>query len=101
MKVPINNKPNVPSHHKMRSPTGNPVPNQTVFSINGWQYFKSYNYIIACISPTGTVLLDEKYWKHSSTTSKYRNIFLNRSSKETLAKVTSGEYHLTDLNESY
>ena len=34
----------------------------------------------------------------SRTTAKYRNQFLDESTKETQAKIDSGEYILTDLN---
>ena len=42
--------------------------------------------------------LDKKYWNFSNTTSKYRNKFLNETTKETIAKIKSGEYKLVDLN---
>jgi len=47
---------------------------------------------------TGGVILDKKYWNYSKTTSKYRNKFLNETTKETQAKIDSGEYVLKDLN---
>ena len=43
-------------------------------------------------------LLGRKYWNYSVTTSKYRNQFLNETTKETQAKINSGEYKLVDLN---
>ena len=64
--------------------------------------FQSYNSIIARIStdPMGPnfIELDSKYWKYSKTTSKYRSLFLGESTKQTQAKIKSGEYVLTDLN---
>ena len=42
--------------------------------------------------------LDEKYWDYSTTTGKYRNIFLGEDKKETEKKIKSGEYKLTNLN---
>ena len=37
------------------------------------------------------VVLDKTYWNYSVTTSKYRNQFLNESTKETQAKINSGD----------
>ena len=59
--------------------------------------FQSYNTIIAFDTQT-QVYLDEMAWDYSHTTGKYRNQFLGESRKETEAKIKSGEYILTDLN---
>ena len=77
---------------------GNTVANQ--FSINdkGIQYFQSYKTIIVKIDKAGNISLDRNYWDYSRTTSKHRNIFLNTNTKDTKAKIKSGEYKLTDLN---
>ena len=71
----------------------------------GNEYFQSYETIIAKKSlwamNTGTedrIELDPK-WTYSKTTSKYRNKFLGETTKETQAKIDSGEYTLTDLNQ--
>jgi len=71
----------------------------------GNEYFQSYETIIAKKSlwamNTGTedrIELDPK-WTYSKTTSKYRRIFLDgETTKETQAKIDSGEYILTNLN---
>jgi hypothetical protein len=64
--------------------------------------FQSYNSIIARITgdPMGPdyIELDSTYWNYSKTTSKYRSLFLGEGTKETEAKIKSGEYVLTDLN---
>ena len=81
--------------------TGKPVANQYVIEDDhGIEYLQSYNSIIARKVGTEdeTVELDVKYWNYSVTTSKYRNQFLNESTKETQAKINSGEYKLVDLN---
>ena len=73
---------------------------------NGNEIFQSYDSIIAKKSSwamnTGTedrIELDPK-WNYSKTTSKYRRIFLDgETTKETQAKIDSGEYILTDLNQ--
>ena len=72
---------------------------------NGNEYFQSYETIVAKKSSwamdTGTedrIELDLK-WNYSKTTSKYRRIFLDgETTKETQAKIDSGDYILTDLN---
>ena len=76
---------------------GNKVPNQFVISDNGANYFQSYDSIIVKRS-NGKIELDSYYWNYSKTTSKYRNIFLGETTKETQKKINSGEYLLADLN---
>ena len=83
--------------------TGKPVANQYVIKADNNKYnyeiFQSYDSSIALKNlVTDSVFLDEKYWNYSVTTSKYRNQFLNESTKETQAKIDSGEYKLVDLN---
>lgn len=99
----------------MTSNSGNTVPNQ--FIIEGYKHhgsasdlpmctnrierFQSYDSVIAEIEymPEGeSITLDRNYWNYSRTTAKYRNQFLNETTKETQAKIDSGEYILTDLN---
>jgi len=84
----------------------NPIPNQ--FMIGGTEWidgqehhgvtFQSYDAKIAFRDNDGKVWLDEKYWTYSRTTSKWRNRFLNSTTKDTLAKIKSGEYTLANLN---
>ena len=65
------------------------------------EIFQSYNSAIAkkVFHHGDTVItLDATYWNYSVTTSKYRNQFLGESTKETQAKIDSGEYLLADLN---
>lgn len=72
--------------------------NQFVISAdNGDLIFQSYNSII-CKKSQGKVYLDENFWNYSKTTSKHRAIFLNEKTKETQAKINSGEYILCNLN---
>ncbi len=87
--------------------TGRAVPNQFVVTDSvGLQdmiveYFQSYDSIIAkkAYCKDGVkIYLDEKYWNYSTTTGRYRNQFLGETTKETQAKIDSGEYILTDLN---
>ncbi|MBO7735274.1 MAG: hypothetical protein J6S67_22100 [Methanobrevibacter sp.] len=73
-------------------------PNQFIIRASDGVYFQSYNSIICFIDKSGQVFLDRDKWDYSSTTGKYRNIFLGESKAETLKKIKSGKYILTDLN---
>jgi hypothetical protein len=81
----------------LESHQGNKMPNQFRISTSEGVFFQSYDSIIAKIHK-GQTWLDEKYWNYSTTTSKYRNLFLGEDKKQTQAKINSGEYILTDLN---
>ena len=112
----------------MTSNKGNKIANQFIITDSTHQnstllkeirYFQSYDSMIAKIELfsekelrhyedqnhstletviTKKVYLDEKYWDYSVTTSKYRNIFLDETKKETQKKIDNGIYILTDLN---
>ena len=71
---------------------------------NEVEWLQSYDSIIVrrCENEevfSKNIYLDQKYWNYSKTTSKYRNKFLGETTKETQAKIDSGEYTLTDLNQ--
>ncbi len=72
--------------------------NQFIIINGGESVFQSYDSIIAR-KIFDVVDLDSVYWNYSKTTSKYRNQFLGETTKETQAKINSGEYTLTDLNQ--
>lgn len=76
---------------------GNKALNQFEIEDQNVKVFQSYDSIIVKIE-NGKVFLDKKFWNYSKTTSKHRNIFLNETTKETLSKIKSGEYTLTNLN---
>ena len=78
--------------------TMKPVPNQYIIETLDGIYFQSYNSVIAYKPLNGKIKLDFKTWNYSKTTSKYRNEFLGEPTKETEAKIKSGEYELTNLN---
>jgi len=87
----------------MTNSNGNKVANQ--FIVDGehygqqGQFFQSYNSVIAFKPADGSsITLDSDKWSYSKTTAKYRNQFLNETTKETQAKIDSGEYILTNLN---
>ncbi len=79
--------------------SGREVANQfSIVDDAGNRYFQSYKSVIVQIGVGGGVVLDEKYWDYSTTTSKYRNQFLGESTDTTRAKIESGEYELANLN---
>ena len=76
----------------------NQAKNQFIITAdNGTRFFQSYNSII-CKIEREKVTLDQRFWDYSTTTSKYRNMFLNETKKETEAKIQAGIYLLADLN---
>ena len=87
----------------MTSAKGNKIANQFIIEDDfNTVYFQSYNSMIAkkTWNDKGEkrVFLDSNYWDYSVTTSKYRNIFLNETKKETEKKIKDGTYVLTNLN---
>lgn len=73
--------------------SGRPVPNQNIITLNSvdgvYQYFQSYNSIIVCITPNGSIHLSD-HWDFSTTTSKYRNAFLNMTTQEVKKGINNG-----------
>lgn len=82
----------------IESTRGNLVPNQFEIRTDNAVYFQSYSSIIVKREFSGRTFLDETYWNYSKTTSKYRNIFLGETTKETQRKINEGIYVLTNLN---
>lgn len=84
----------------MISNNGNAIPNQFVISgDDGYLYFQSYNSMIAKINKAfGKIFLDSHYWDYSRTTSKYRNMFLNMTTKEIKQGIKNKEIELVNLN---
>ncbi len=84
--------------YNLTSSNGNKIPNQLeIICKNGTKYFQSYNSIIVKQTYNNTYL-DSYYYNYSRTTSKYRNIFLNESTKEIESKIKQGIYKLVNLN---
>ena len=81
----------------MTSSNGNTIANQFVISTSTSEIFQSYDSVIVKQTRKNTYL-DSRYWNYSKTTSKYRNIFLGETTKETQSKIDRGEYKLTNLN---
>ena len=86
----------------IESNKGNKIANQFIITDDKQnEYFQSYNSMIVkkdYESNQVKIYLDQKYWNYSTTTGKYRNIFLNETIKDTKKKIKSDEYILTDLN---
>lgn len=82
------------------SDNSNATPNQFEIRTSLGVYFQSYDSIIAFIPDRWgkKTILDEKYWNYSTTTGKYRNIFLGEKRPETERKIKEGIYLLKDLN---
>lgn len=84
---------------QMRSGKGNPVPNQLIISHEGFEWFQSYDSIIARKDlKTGEIILDEDRWDYSATTGVYRNRFLGEGIAETRKKIKAGTYKLAKLS---
>ena len=81
----------------MTSSNGNTIANQFIIYNDNEQFFQSYDSLIVKISQ-GKTFLDSDTWDYSKTIAKYRNQFLGETTKETQAKINSGEYILTNLN---
>lgn len=77
---------------------GKEIPNQFDIITDNGRYFQSYNSTIVYKDYNGKIILDKEYWNYSRTTSKYRSIFLNESTKETTRKIEEGIYKLDNLN---
>ena len=73
-------------------------PNQFIIATPDAHYFQSYESLIAMRDNEGKVYLDINYWDYSTTTGKYRNIFLNENKSLTLKKINANIYSLVDLN---
>ena len=72
-------------------------PNQFLISTPDADYFQSYDSVIA-MRTENKIYLDVNYWDYSTTTGKYRNIFLNENKKLTQKKIDENIYSLVDLN---
>ena len=66
------------------------VVNQFLIIGEDFTLLQSYSSPIAMVQ-NGQVYIFRN-WEYSKTTGKYRNLFLNETKKDTLAKIKSGEY---------
>ena len=81
----------------MTSNNGNEIPNQFIIESEDGIFFQSYRSIIAK-KQAGKITLDPVYWDYSTTTGKYRNLFLGEKKKDTERKIKDGTYTLANLN---
>lgn len=81
----------------MRGHSNREIPNQFIIETKDAIYFQSYQTIIVKRT-SGKTYLDKNAWDYSTTTGKYRNLFLMETKKETEAKIKAGIYELVDLN---
>jgi len=71
----------------------NNIPNQFVIFFENGEVFQSYTKVIAIRFYKGLhKIILGKHYKYSSTTSKYRNIFLDTTSKEVEKRIKEGTY---------
>ena len=83
----------------MTSNKGNKIANQFIIYDDDKVYFQSYGSTIALkVDNECFTYLDEKFWNYSRTTSKYRNIFLNMTSKDVESGIKGGSILLINLN---
>lgn len=84
----------------MKSHSGNDVPNQFIIVMGSdGEFFQSYQTLIGYRSyKTNKVWLDKEAWDYSTTTGKYRNLWLGEKKSETERKIKDGIYTLKDLN---
>ena len=92
----------------MQNRMGRPVVNQFIIKqIDGEierTIFQSYKSIVAMKVDNGDtyqIYLDNDTWDYSSTTGRYRNVFLGEDIHETRKKIKYNEYILVDLNNDY
>ena len=74
---------------------GRSVPNQFIIEGKDFILFQSYDSPVA-MKKDGKVYIF-KDWDYSTTTGKYRNMFLGESKKETFRKLKTGEYIAVDF----
>jgi protoporphyrinogen oxidase len=73
--------------------------NQVIVQLNeNNSFFSSYGTIIAK-KENGAITLDEKYWNHNNTTTKYLSQYLIGVNKKDIEEnISSGIYKLDNLN---
>lgn len=77
------------------------APNHCIIYTKDATFFQSYASVIVRIDfvdGVRRVTLDKDKWDYSRTTARHRNAFLGMTTKETQAKIDSGEILLEKLN---
>ena len=89
-----------PKVRQMKSAKGGSVANHFIIETNRYTFLQSYDSLVVRVHKrSGRVSLDRKKWNYSKTTSRYRNLFLNATTKEIKFRIKTGEYKLRNLNE--
>ena len=88
----------IPPTKKIKVYNINDRPNQFLIVTPDAHYYQSYKSLIAMRTNEGKIYLDINKWDYSTTTGKYRNIFLNENKSLTQKKINSNIYLLVDLN---
>lgn len=70
--------------------------NQFKIETNDYILLQSYDSPVVMVSYGAIYIWDDAFF--STTTGKYRNMFLNETKKETVAKLKTGEYIAVDFN---
>ena len=96
--VPLKDLNNLLSQVNIIQRLAQNLANQFVIVTPEGDYFQSYNSVIAFINNEGRVFLDRNKWDYSTTTGKYRNIFLGENKKLTEKRINDNNYVLIDLN---
>jgi len=81
----------------MTSNNGNKIANQFIIYQDDQVFFQSYDSMIAMVQDH-YIELDANYWNYSKTTSKYRNKFLNMTTKEIENAIKDNTILLINLN---
>ncbi len=84
----------VPKVENMVSNSGNAIPNQYILTLDNCTIFQSYDTTIAVKFNDGTIVLSDDWTYSSSTTSKYRNIFLGETTAETRRNIDNNTYRV-------
>lgn len=71
----------------MKNNNGNKVPNQFITGT----MFQSYESNIAFIPYDSSIIYLGEDWAYSTTTAKYRNLFLGMNKDELVKKINNGE----------
>lgn len=83
--------------NNMKSNKGRTVPNQYVIRLDNCDVFQSYETVIAIRDyDLDEVYLNKEYYDYSKTTSKYRNKYLELTTKEIEQKIKSKEFVLVN-----
>ena len=83
--------------NNMKSNKERTVPNQYVIRLDNCDVFQSYETVIAIRDyDLDEVYLNKEYYDYSKTTSKYRNKYLELTTKEIEQKIKSKEFVLVN-----